>query len=708
MKTSLSSTNLERLFQPATSLSGVGEKTAAALSRLGLATVRDLLWHLPSQAVHKTWVTSLDASHIGKHILAQVRVLHVEQAAKRRSHGRHVMCRVACQLGPDTIELLYFSYVPTGLLRLLAPGNMVAIDGKLEQYLGAWTMPHPERIQTLAQAAYLPEIELIYPLTYALTNRHLSQIIGHALDQLPTLPEWLDETTMQKHQWLPWYGATQASHDPQYGPDIVARTHPCIQRLAYDELLASQLALRLIRQHQHKVMGRAHQTAGTLVKRLKSALPFALTGAQHRVIEEIWGDQHSEVRMVRLLQGDVGSGKTLVALCAMLRVVEEGSQAVLMAPTDILANQHAASISKLCEPLGVQVVLLTGSLPSKPKKEALEAIASGEAQVIIGTHALFQTAVQYHDLGLVVIDEQHRFGVNQRLALADKAGHPVDILVMTATPIPRSLTLAAYGDMDISRLDEKPQSRLPIETKLVSSAKIDAVIASTLRAIASGNKVYWICPLIEEQEEEENKRSLMAVQTRCESFATTLGSKVGVIHGKMPAEQRDQIMTQFASGEIQLLIATTVIEVGIDVPDATIIVIEHAERFGLSQLHQLRGRVGRSHLASHCLLMYSYPLSEIAKARLQVMRESEDGFYLAEKDLELRGGGEVLGTKQSGLPQFRFADPWTQPGLMEEAAADARNIVANDPLLQSTRGVRLRLLLQLFGYDHATKLLQAG
>ena len=463
------------------------------------------------------------------------------------------------------------------------------------------------------------------------------------------------------------------AHHPESEADL-ALTAPHIARLAYDELLASQLALALMREHQRRSTGKARHGDGRLRARLLAALPFTLTASQTQALADIESDLAKPERMLRLLQGDVGSGKTVVALLAAANVIEAGGQAAFMAPTELLVRQHARTIQPLADAAGLRMAVLTGRERGKERDAIVAGLADGSIDLLVGTHALFQSGVEFRDLALVVVDEQHRFGVHQRLALTAKGG-ATDVLVMTATPIPRTLVLTYYGDMDVSRLSEKPAGRRPIDTRTIPLSRLDEVVERIRAAVAGGAKAYWVCPLVEESEVLD----VAAAEERFKMLTVEFGEIVGLVHGQMKAAARDAVMARFLAGEIQVLVATTVVEVGVDVADATIMVIEHAERFGLAQLHQLRGRVGRSDRPSVCLLLYKMPLGEVARERLRIMRETEDGFRIAEEDLRLRGGGEILGTRQSGLPGFRIASAEAHADLMEIARDDARLVVDKRP-----------------------------
>jgi ATP-dependent DNA helicase RecG len=534
----------------------------------------------------------------------------------------------------------------------------------------------------------------------------MAKAVVAAAGRAPELAEWQDPAWIAKQKWPGWPAALQSAHEPQTGNDLDPKS-PARARLAYDELLANQLALALMREQMKRQQGRSFSGTGTLAKKLMKALPYTLTGAQDSSIKEILADMASPARMMRLLQGDVGSGKTVVALFAMLHAVESGTQAALMAPTEILARQHFAGIHDLARAIGLEVALLTGREKAKTRQPVLDGLADGSISLVVGTHALFQDDVVFKDLGLAVVDEQHRFGVHQRMTLSQK-GAGTDVLVMTATPIPRTLTLTAYGDMAVSRLNEKPPGRKPITTRAVPMARLGEVVDHLAKSISGGGQAYWVCPLVEESELVD----LTAAEDRYAALKQQLAhlgeGAVGLVHGRMKGPEKDAVMAAFNAGTIKILVATTVIEVGVDVPNASIIVIEHAERFGLAQLHQLRGRVGRGSAASSCLLLYHGQLGETAQARLKIMRETEDGFVIAEEDLRLRGAGDVLGTRQSGLPQFRLADLETHGDLLQTARDDAGLILARDPNLTSPRGEALRVLLYLFQQDDAVRYLRSG
>jgi ATP-dependent DNA helicase RecG len=565
-------------------------------------------------------------------------------------------------------------------------------------YDGMRQMVHPDRVVDEADFARLPMVEPVYPLTEGLTLNQVRKAVDLALGRVPTLPEWQDPAWIARERYPSSAEALRMLHRPAEPADI-AHDGVAWTRLAYDEILAGQLALALVRAHLRRRGGRATPGTGHLRKKLIEALPYSLTRAQTRALADIVADLGKPERMLRLLQGDVGSGKTVVALLAATAVVEGGRQAALMAPTEILARQHYNTIAPLAAAAGIEVAILTG----RERGDILERLALGDIHILLGTHALFQEEVAFRDLGLAIVDEQHRFGVHQRLALTKK-GEAVDVLVMTATPIPRTLVLTYFGDMEVSELREKPAGRQPIDTRTIALDRLDEVIEAVGRALAEGRRVYWVCPLVEDSENVD----LAAAQERFEALRAKFGTVVDLVHGRMKGAEKDRAMERFANGETRLLVATTVIEVGVDVPEATVMVIEHAERFGLAQLHQLRGRIGRGAGRSTCLLLYKPLLGETAKARLAIMRETEDGFRIAEEDLRLRGEGDVLGTRQSGMPGFRIARIEAHGKLIGAARDDAKLLLARDAGLTSPRGEALRNLLYLFERDEAVRLIRAG
>jgi ATP-dependent DNA helicase RecG len=700
---------LAPLFATVRTLKGVGPRIEGLLNKLvgprqvpAHARAIDLIWHLPVGLIDRARTPSIAQAQVGELATLEVTIAEHRPGGGRR--GRRAPYRILVEDDTGALELVYFKADARYLTRLLPVGETRLVSGKLESYDGLLQMSHPDHVAAVDDATALPLIEPVYPLTAGLSNTTVRKAVHAALGQIPDLSEWIDADFRARRGWPPFREAVTALHAPRTEADLLPST-PSRARLAYDELLANQLALAIIRQRLKRRAGRTLRAPGRLRDAILAALPFTLTGAQSRAIADIGADMGSPNRMLRLLQGDVGSGKTVVALLAMADAVEAGTQAALMAPTELLARQHLATITGMAQSAGLRVALLTGRERGKERTTILEALKAGEIDILIGTHALFQDAMAFRDLGLVVIDEQHRFGVHQRLALQAKGTGPgAELLVMTATPIPRTLLLTSYGDMDVSRLDEKPPGRKPIATRTVPLDRLDDVIDGVERAISKGAQVYWVCPLVEESEVLD----LAAAEDRYAALRARFGDKVGLVHGRLSGKEKDAAMHGFARGALSILVSTTVIEVGVDVPNATIMIIEHAERFGLAQLHQLRGRVGRGASESSCILLYKPPLGEVARERLNVMRSTEDGFVIAEEDLRLRGGGEVLGTRQSGMPAFRIATLPEHQELLEAARDQARLTLSRNPTLQNEDGERLRLLLYLFERDDAVKLMRAG
>jgi ATP-dependent DNA helicase RecG len=683
------------LFAPVTALKGLGTRLGKLVEKAAGPHVVDLIWHLPTGLIDRRFAPKLADAEPG-----QIVTLTVTVEAHQPSGSSRLPYRVRCSDETGFITLIFFHVRGDWLERALPVGSVRVISGKLESFNGLLQMSHPDHIGAPGEIELA--IEPVYGLTAGLSLKMMRKAVQAALARVPELPEWQDPALLKRQGWPDWKPALLALHNPQ-APEDLAPERPARQRLAYDELFADQLALALIRAHAKRQPGRSIKGDGSLQNPVEAALPFSLTGGQRMALAEILGDMAAPERMLRLLQGDVGSGKTVVALFAMLAAVESGAQAALMAPTELLARQHAATLDRLLAPAGLRATLLTGREQGKARQAILAGIADGSTPIVVGTHALFQSAVEFKDLALAVIDEQHRFGVEQRMQLAGK-GRGIDVLVMTATPIPRSLMLTSYGDLDASRLHEKPAGRKPVTTSLISLDRLGEVVDAVARALAQGTKIYWVCPLIEESETID----LAAVTARYAQLEARFGARTGLIHGRMKPTERDRVMAGFAGGEIDLLVATTVIEVGVDVPAAAIMVIEHAERFGLAQLHQLRGRIGRGDKPSTCLLVYAPPLGETAKARLKILRESEDGFRIAEEDLRLRGAGDVLGRKQSGMPDYRIADLAVDQELLMIAHDEARLVLTRDPDLINARGAALRVLLYLFARDAAVRYLRSG
>jgi ATP-dependent DNA helicase RecG len=679
---------LDPLFAPITSLAGVGPKVATLIERVlpvdpgdREARAADLLFVLPNSVIDRRSRPGIANAVPGAIVTLD---LTIDRHQPPPRGNRSVPYRIFAHDDTDEITLTFFHAHAAYLEKQLPEGAQVVVSGRMEWYNGRPSMVHPDHIALAEEAANLPLVEPVYPLTAGLSGKVLRRAVAQALSRVPELPEWQDAAFMRRHS-LPAFGmALVRIHNPET-PTDAAPDSAAWRRLAYDEFLAGQVSLALVRARVRRLSGRPLTGDGRLVEALRSALPYALTGSQETALAEIHADLAEPERMLRLLQGDVGSGKTVVALLAMARAVEAGGQAALMAPTEILARQHFSTIAPLAERVGLKVAVLTGREKGRERRDVLEGLADGTIHIAIGTHALFQESVTFRNLVLAVVDEQHRFGVHQRLAMTAKGDAP-DMLVMTATPIPRTLVLTAFGDMDVSRLTEKPAGRQPIRTVTLPLERLPELVGRIRDAVAEGQKVYWICPLVEESEEVK----LMAAEDRFASLQPVFGDRIGLVHGRMKGAEKDEAMRAFKEGETRVLVATTVIEVGVDVPDATIIVIEHAERFGLAQLHQLRGRVGRGSKPSSCVLLYKEPLGETARRRLSVMRETEDGFLIAEEDLKLRGEGELLGTRQSGTPGFQIARIDTHADLLEAARDDARLILARPCGCCSTCSARTR------------------
>ncbi|MET4898931.1 ATP-dependent DNA helicase RecG [Sphingomonadaceae bacterium jetA1] len=679
---------LNPLFAEVTSLKGVGPGLAKPLERLRIARVVDVAFHLPTGHIDRFPRDTLMASDAGRVIAIPLTVKEHRVSSSLRGPTRVL----AEDAAGNSVALVYFGGNSGWVKKLLPIGETKTVSGRLDLYGQDLQIVHPDLGDS---AEDFREREAIYPLSEGITSRRLGALAVQAVERAPELSEWIEPGLKAQRGWPDWREALARIHaDPA---DAKAR-----ERLGYDEVFANQLAMTLVRADTRKRRGRALNGDGRLRGMLK--LPYTPTGAQSRTVREIEGDLAQAAPMLRLLQGDVGAGKTLVAAMAMLIAVEAGAQAAMLAPTEILARQHYETLRKMLAGLPVEIAVLTGRDKGKAREATLMALAAGEIDILVGTHAIFQETVTYRDLALVVVDEQHRFGVAQRMMLSAKGKAPPHLLAMTATPIPRTLTLAHYGEMDVSRLDEMPPGRQPIETRVVSEDRLDEVVNALGRHLSDGGQAYWVCPLVEESE----KSDLAAAEMRAESLRARFGERVGLVHGKMKPAEKDAVMEAFAGGRLGVLVATTVIEVGVDVPNATLIVIEHADRFGLAQLHQLRGRVGRGGGLSRCLLLRGSQLSETSRARLALMRETNDGFRIAEEDLRLRGAGELLGTRQSGEMAFRLATPENMAELMQCAQDDARLLIDRDGGLEAPRGQAARTALYLFERDAGVALLRSG
>lgn len=685
------------LFASLETLEGVGPKSAQAFEGLGVTRPKDLLFLLPHSGIDRVRKDSV-RDVIAPATLTVMVEVGAHFPPRRKGGPYRIMVRdVALEW-----TLVFFHARGDYLQKLLPTGQRRLISGKIELFDGVAQMVHPDHVLRPEEEADLPGYEPVYPLTAGVTQKIVAKAVQSAVARAPEMPEWIDPALKAREGWPDWRAAVVQVHQPIDAAGL-SPTDPARARLAYDELFAHQLTLSLARSSMRKSAGIVTAGTGVLQARVLESLPFAPTNAQRRTMAEIAADMAAPLRMNRLLQGDVGAGKTLVAFMALLVAVEAGGQGVMMAPTEILARQHHEGLAPLAASAGVRLALLTGRDKGGERAAKLADLAAGRLDILVGTHAVFQKDVIFHDLRLAVVDEQHRFGVAQRMELGAK-GRAVDVLVMTATPIPRSLALATYGDMDVSVLDEKPAGRKPIKTALIAASRLDEVVAHLSRALAEGRQAYWVCPLVEDSEVLD----YASAEARFASLRAALGDVVGLVHGQMPPLEKDAAMARFVSGETRVLVATTVIEVGVNVPNASIMVIERAEIFGLAQLHQLRGRVGRGTAQSTCLLLYQAPLSESGERRLKTIRDTEDGFRIAEEDLAMRGAGDLIGTAQSGLPRFRVADLERQAGLMAIAQSDARALLTIDPGLSSPRGQAARELLWLLDQDRAIRLIAVG
>ena len=691
------------LFAQIDRLPGVGQRTQALIAKLAGDRVVDLLWHTPTGVIDRREAPALSAVVPGAVTTLLLEVLEHRPGGAPRSPHR-IVCRDA--EGAE-LDIVYFQAKADWLWKTYPPRDRVAVSGRVEQYRDRLQMVHPDEVGPPDQADTIARIEPVYPLTAGLTGKTLGRALQAVLADLPALPEWMDPALKDRMAWPDWANAVRDVHAPQTTEDLAA-ANPARARLAYDELLANQIALAVVRAKLRRRRGRSTPSVGTLRSRIVESLPFTLTAGQSQALADIDADMAADHRMVRLLQGDVGSGKTVVALLAMASAVEHGRQAALLAPTEILARQHLATLVPLAAKAGMAIDILTGRDSGARRAAVLLGLADGTLPLVVGTHALLQADVRFQDLALVVIDEQHRFGVDQRLALTEK-GRGVDILAMTATPIPRTLQMSAYGDMDVSAIPDKPPGRAPVDTRAVPMDRLEEVVDGLARHLETGRKAFWVCPRVEDTGTDgPDAIRLTDATSRHAALVARFGDRIGLVHGRMPGAEKDAVMTAFADGPVDVLVATTVVEVGVNVPDATLMVIEHAERFGLAQLHQLRGRVGRGGGKSVCVLLYQPPVGPSMHTRLTTIRNTDDGFAIAEADLALRGAGDMLGIRQSGLPDFRMAVLPAHQDLLAIAHDDARVLLAADPNLDTPRGEAVRTLLYLWDRDSAIRYLQSG
>lgn len=696
---------LQPLFRSLHSIKGVGDKLAALLTRFfgapegQEAIVLDILMHMPSGTVDRRRQVGIAEAYLNQIVTLK---LHIDRHQPPPRGREHIPHRVFAHDETGDISLVFFRAQGGWVEKALPVGEERYVSGSIGFFNGEKQITHPDYIVEPEKFADLPLVEPVYPLTNGLSSKALGKLVRQAVESVPVLPEWIDADTLGQRKWPTFAEAMQKVHLPE-NPDEAQLWAPSRQRLAYDEYLAGQITLQLLRSSMISERGISRTFTGKVTSKVNSVLPFTLTEGQERALEEIRADLAAPERMSRLLQGDVGSGKTVVALMAMAAMAESGAQSALMAPTELLASQHFKTIKPICDAAGLGCALLTGKMPAAERRTILAGLADGSATIAVGTHALFQSGIEFKDLGLTVVDEQHRFGVHQRLALSEKGRH-TDLLVMTATPIPRTLVLTHFGDMAVSVLKEKPKGRQPIDTAVLSIGDYDRVISRLMSRLPEGAQAYWVCPLVEESEHLQ----VVSAEDRFAELQKVFGADVALVHGRMSGAAKQEVMARFKANEIKLLVATTVIEVGVDVPNATIMIIEHAERFGLAQLHQLRGRVGRGSQRSACLLLYKDPLSQTASARLETIKSTEDGFEIAERDLELRGQGDILGTRQSGMPGYRLAVPDVHRHLLEFAHDDAKELLKRNPALTGEEGEAARTLLYLFRKDLAIPLIRAG
>ena len=687
---------LDLLLSPINKLKGVGPKIENIINKLGINLNIHFLWHFPYKIIEKKYYENIHDAPLNQFVTLKIEVIkHYPSKFRRQPY------RVSCLANETAIDIVYFNARHPVIRSILPHKSFKMISGKLEFFKNKFQITHPSNIENVTDIQLLREKEPVYSLTAGLNMKTFIKLSNQVLDSIPNLKEWIEERLLLKYNFISWKEAIEKLHNPEI-EDTYSEKNIFRRRLAFDELLAHQLAICIIRTIDNKKISVVFKNNNKLKNDLIKNLEFKLTNSQINVVDEIQKDLVSNKQMIRLLQGDVGSGKTIVALISMLTVIESGYQVTLMAPTSILAYQHYENISKLILNLPIEIDILTGKDKGKKRIEKLDRIKDGKTQIIIGTHALIQEGVNFKKLGLSVIDEQHRFGVYQRMAFNYKGFRP-SILVMSATPIPRTLTLAAYGDMDESRLIEKPIGRKPIKTTSLTLKKEKNLIERIKKKINNSNdKFFWVCPLIEESQELD----LKAATDRYIALNKIFKNKVMLIHGQLSEKDKELTMEKFKNEDYRILVATTVIEVGIDIKSATTIIIEHAERFGLAQLHQLRGRVGRNDEESYCILLHKENINDTAKKRLDIMTNTNDGFLIAEEDLKIRGPGEVLGKRQSGLPSFNIADLSYDGDLLEEAKLYAENIISYDPQLNQNKN--LKDLLYIHERDTAIKTLNAG
>ena len=680
---------LYKLFSNIISLKGIGPKNAKVIERLCGKYVIDLLFHKPSTYIDRRNSPKIIDLEEGK-----IATIIVTIDSHSPSFNKRMPYRINCTDNTGSVSIVYFNLRGPYLKKIFPVGRQKVISGKFEKFNDNFQITHPQHVVDIDNLDNVKKIECIYPLTSGLTSKTIQKSINSALINLDPLPEWIPDDKIRTNNWPNWNEAIKKIHNPINTSDSVNSLF--LERLVFDELLAQQLTIRLIKNKISHTQGIALERNNKFINQLEKKLDFSLTNDQLKTIDEISSDQSKPSKMLRLLQGDVGSGKTIVALFAMMQCLENEKRSILMAPTEILAEQHFNTIANIINSMNLTCSLITSSTKENH---------NFNADILIGTHALFQEKVSFDNIGLVVIDEQHKFGVHQRILLNEKAGNDCDILLMTATPIPRTLELAAYGDTDISKIMEKPKNRKEINTKSINITKVEDLKKSLNKIIDKGEKIYWVCPLVDESE----KLQLQSVNERLKDLRNYYNDySVEIVHGQMQQEDKNSVMQKFKSGKVNILVATSVIEVGIDDPDATVIIIENAERFGLSQLHQLRGRVGRGAKTSTCILLFNGPLTENAKRRIKIMKETNDGFKIAEEDLDIRGAGEILGSKQSGVPNFKLSNLDKHKHLLEEARETAIKTIKDDPQLKSSLGKAQRVLLHLFRNDVAIDYLKTG